>query len=50
MYSCELLQSSVSHDPWEIILICWFDAQEIIIINVETINAKIRIISGFFDE
>ncbi len=38
MYSCELLQSSVSHDLSEIILICWFDAQEIIIIiiiNVE---------------
>ncbi len=37
-----LLQSSVSHDPSEIILICWFGAQEtflliiiIIIINVE---------------
>ncbi len=23
-----LLQSSVSHDPSEIILICWFDAQD----------------------
>ncbi len=34
-----LLQSSVSHDPSEIILICWFDAQEtiIIIINVKTV-------------
>ncbi len=33
-----LPQSSVSHDPSEIILICWFDAQEafLIIINVES--------------
>jgi len=33
-------QSSVSHDPSEIILICWFAAQEIflITINVEMIN------------
>jgi len=27
-----LLQSSVSHDPSEIILICWFGAQETFII------------------
>ncbi len=34
-----LLQSSVSHDSSEIILIFWFDAQEtfLIIINVETV-------------
>jgi len=25
-FSAPLLQSSVSHDPSEIILICWFDA------------------------
>jgi len=25
-FSASLLQSSVSHDPSEIILICWFDA------------------------
>ncbi len=25
---CNLFQSSVSHDPSEIILICWFAAQE----------------------
>ncbi len=33
------LQSSVSHDPSEIILICWFAAQEtfLIIFNVETV-------------
>ncbi len=43
IYSCDskaelsLLQSSVSHDPSEIILICWFGAQETftIIINVK---------------
>ncbi len=36
-YSASLLQSSVSHDPSEIIIICWFAAQEtfLIIINVE---------------
>ncbi len=37
VFSASLLQSSVSHDPSEIIIICWFAAQEIflIIINVE---------------
>ncbi len=39
-FSASLLQSSVSHDPSEIILISWFAAQEtfiflIIIISVE---------------
>ncbi len=36
-FSASLLQYSVSHDPSEIILICWFAAQETfpIIINVE---------------
>ncbi len=36
-FSLSLLQSSVSNDSSEIILICWFAAQErfIIIINVE---------------
>ncbi len=35
-FSASLLQSSVSHDPSEIIIICWFAAQEtILIINVE---------------
>ncbi len=36
-FSVSLLQSSVSNDPSEIILICWFAAQErfIIIINVK---------------
>jgi len=27
-FSASLLQSSVSHDPSEIILICWFDVYE----------------------
>ncbi len=36
VFSASLLQSSVSHDPSKIILICWFAAQEtFIIINVE---------------
>jgi len=44
MYSCDgkaefsasLLQSSIWHDPSEIILVCWFGAQEtFIIINDE---------------
>ncbi len=36
-FSASFPQSSVSHGPSEIILICWFGAQEtfIIIINVE---------------
>ncbi len=37
-YSASLFQPSVSHDPSEIILACWFAAQEtlfIIIINAE---------------
>jgi len=40
-FSASLLQFSVSHDPWEIIQICWFAAQEtfLIIINVE--NSKL---------
>ncbi len=38
-FSASLLQSSVSHDPSEIILICWFAAQKtfLIIINVKTV-------------
>ncbi len=39
IYSCDAkhLQSLVSHDPSEIILICWFDAQETLlsILNVQ---------------
>ncbi len=37
LFSASLLQSSVSHDPSEIILICWFTTQEtfLVIINAE---------------
>jgi len=40
-FSASLLQSSVSHDPSEITLIWWFDAQEtfLIIISVENSRA-----------
>ncbi len=33
-FSASLLQSLVSHDPSEIILICWFAAQETLIITI----------------
>jgi len=53
-FSASLLQSSVSHDPSEIILIWWFDAQEtfMIIINDVKKNEKCQTFcfSGFFDE
>ncbi len=41
-FSASFLQSSVSHDSSEIILICWFAAQEtfLIIINVENSAAS----------
>ncbi len=41
------LQSSVSHDLSEIILTCWFTAQDtfLIIINVENICSKKLILS-----
>ncbi len=47
-FSASLLQSSVWHDPSEIIIICWFAAQEtlLIIINVEKqhilMNRKVK--------
>ncbi len=34
-FSASLLQSSVSHDPSEIILICWFAAYETFLLFVE---------------
>ncbi len=59
-FSASFLQSSVSHDPSEIILICWFAAQEtfLIIINVENScaaeylrgNRDTFYFSGLFDE
>ncbi len=56
-----LLQSSVSHDPSEIIIICWFAAQLLVMFLI-IINAKNvlphniffwkpwHVVSGFFDE
>ncbi len=45
-FSASLLQSSVSHDPLEIIQICWFNAQgTLLIINVKKTN-----FSGFFND
>ncbi len=38
MYSCD--SKAESHDPSEIILICWFDAKTFIIISVENICAS----------
>ncbi len=52
-FSASLLQSFVSHDPSEIIQICWFAAQEtflIIIINVENSCAASYFFSEIFDE
>ncbi len=50
-FSASLLQSSVSHDPSEIILICWFTAQEtfLIIIDVEN-SCAAYYFCGFFVE
>jgi len=41
-FPASLLQSSVSHDPSEITLIWWFDAQEtfMVIISVENWNYR----------
>ncbi len=55
-FSASLLQSSVSHDPSEIILICSFTAQEtfLLLLMLKTVNIFVQIvihyISGFFDE
>ncbi len=38
MYSCD--SKAESHDPSEIILICWFDAKTFIIISVENFCAS----------
>ncbi len=43
MYSCDAklnFQSSVSHNPSEIILICWFAAQETFIITINFENSS----------
>jgi len=54
-FSASLLQSSVSHDPSEIILVCWFCAQEtFLFINVENSCASFYFYgncgSGFQDD
>ncbi len=44
-----LLQFLVSHDPSEIILICWFAAQEaILVINVENVCAAYVFVEKLF--
>jgi len=47
--SASLLQSSVSHDPSEITLIWWFDAQETFMIIISVENRYLLFFSGFFD-
>ncbi len=39
VFSVSFLQSSVSHDLSEIILICWFAAQETFIITINVENS-----------
>ncbi len=49
-FSASLLQSSVSHDLSEIILIYWFAAQETVI-NINSENScTVITVSWFFDE
>ncbi len=50
--SVSLLQSSVLRDPSEIILICWFAAQEtfIIIIIIIIINVENILFGNFVDK
>ncbi len=38
-FSASLLQSSVSHDPSELILICWFAAQGALLSMLKTVFA-----------
>ncbi len=52
-FSSQLLQSSVSHDAPEIILICWFTAQETFLIIINVKNSYIfcgNHDTWFFDE
>ncbi len=42
-----LFQSLESHDPSEIILICWFGAQETFLINFELHLFKIEIFCNY---
>ncbi len=39
-FSASLLQSLISHDPSEIILICWFAAQDTIHIIIRAENRR----------
>ncbi len=54
-FSASLLQSSVSRDPSEMILICWFGAQQtfiviiIIIINFEKFKNKFVLLNIFVE-
>ncbi len=47
---CQLLQSSVSHDPSEVILICWFAAKEMSIFfnNIVCFPLSFSILDDFF--
>jgi len=47
-FSSSLL-SLVSHDPSEIILKWWFDAQKIFIIIINVKNSWVAVFSGIFD-
>ncbi len=38
VFSASFLQYLVSHDPSEIILICWFAAQQIFLITINVEN------------
>ncbi len=42
-FSAVLLQSSVSHDPLEIILICWVGAQDTFLIGVDVENTRAHV-------
>ncbi len=47
-FSASLLQSTVSHDPSETILICWFATHEIFIINIKNCVLNILVESVHF--
>ncbi len=44
-----LLQYAVSHNPSEVILICWFDAEEKLLFFILRRNNQ-TVFSGFFNE
>ncbi len=49
-FSASLPQSSVSHDPSEIILICWFAVQEKFLFFISMLKTICDFFSGFFDK